>query len=147
MSRYSDLIDTKLKRILNRSIRFINHLGWDITSVSKYYITLNWLFPCFQRTLNLGKLMYKILSNGRPSYLHDKFEFRSKSGRRFRNFTELDLKVNFARINYGSSSFSIYGALFWNSIPVTIRELPSLSIFSRSLFIHLFKEQRKLIIS
>lgn len=147
MTGCCDVVDTKLKRILNRSIRFIYDLGWDVTSVSMFYIRLNWLFPCYQRKLNLGKLMYKILSDGRPSYLHDKLEFRSGLGRRFRNFNELDLNVNFPRTNYGSSAFSIYGAQFWNSIPTKIRGLPSLSTFSKSLFVHLFEVQRNLILN
>ena len=83
--------------------------------------------------------MRKILHNlNCPRQLKDTFKFRCcMHNRDLKDKTLLDLpKVNSA---IGQTTFKYAGAKDWNSLPVNIREMISLSTFKRAVYGHLLE--------
>ena len=82
----------------------------------------------------MGILMYKIMPMHNPDYLQSLF-FRYVP--RFATRGEMkELTAPLMRTDTGINSFSVRGANLWNSLPVEVRNLPSLSRFKTALRRH-----------
>ena len=75
--------------------------------------------------------MFKALKGNTPSYLSDLFSIRG-TGYNLRN-SEMKLNLRKPRTNYRKKSFCYSGAQLWNSLPLQIRELQTLSKFRMAL--------------
>lgn len=122
-------IDSGLKRLTNRCIRFIFNVRGAV-SITPRYVTLDWLLPNYQRLLFLGKMTYNLLSRGTPQYLSSVLEFKCNLIKRPSRSFSLDLFVPRSKTDFGQSTLQITSAVFWNSIPEIIRKSDCIAIFS-----------------
>lgn len=82
---------------------------------------------------NKGVFMFKLYHNKLPSYLNQLFSVSSSSfGMLNKLFT-----LPKPRINIFKTSLSFSGSLYWNSLPLNIKSIVSLSTFKSELFKHL----------
>ena len=113
----------------------------DIMTPSEFmFRELNWL-PFYKR-VNYHKcvLMYKSLNNIAPDYLTERFMKVSETHNRQLRSADNDLlKVPFSRTKYYDNSFTVSGAKLWNSLPLNIRQSPSIDSFKCSIKAHLLE--------
>ena len=85
-----------------------------------------------RRKFHMGIFMFRATNNTLPTYISDKFISANRVHEHAtRSASTRSLHIPYARTNYGKNSISFRGAAEWNSIPNTIRTLPSLSLFKR----------------
>ena len=84
---------------------------------------LNWLHFCKRVQYSV---MYKTLNNLAPEYLSE----------RLMKISDL-LKVPYSRTRYYDNLFAVTGAYMWNSLPLNIRQSPSLGGFKGRIKSHL----------
>ena len=102
---------------------------------------LHWL-PVAQRIqYKILCLCYKALNNSAPSYLSNSLQIYTPS-RTLRSASDpLLLRIPRTKLStFGSRSFSAYGPFLWNTLPLSIRQKPSLSSFKSALKTHLFQQ-------
>lgn len=95
---------------------------------------LGWLKIDSRRNYFLSVCMYKILRIGKPSYLLSLFT-KCQPGAPRRG-TSHELVVPLMRSGVGHGSFQVRGAILWNALPPSLRNLPSLSRFKSAARIH-----------
>ena len=94
----------------------------------------NWL-PFYKR-VNYHKcvLMYKSLNNIAPDYLTERFmKVSEPHNRQLRSADNDLLKFPYSRTKYYANSFTVSGAKLWNSLPLNIRQSPSIDSFKCSI--------------
>ena len=85
-------------------------------------------------------MMYKSLNNLAPDYMLDLFNKVSESHSRNLRSVENDLlMIPFSKTRYYGRSFAIQGAKQWNSLPISIRNTPSLNIFKHNVKMYLLE--------
>ena len=104
---------------------------------------LHWLPIRSRIDFKLGLLVYKCLHGIAPSYLVEMLQSKSDVPAlcRLRSTARGDLAVARTRTltkTFEPRSFSVAGALFWNSLPDHLRD--------HSLFIHSFKKNLKMFV-
>lgn len=130
-----DLFD-KLERLQNQCIRFVYGLR-KYDHVSEFRTKLNWLPVRLRRDLNVLTLLYKVLlSSNSPSYLRDRFQFRTAAGDRLRSGTNLSLVIPIHSTQTFTDSFTVHAARLWNHLPTHIRFCPSVTSFKTCLLKH-----------
>ena len=100
---------------------------------------LHW-FRCRERiTFKLCVTVYKSLHNEAPDYLQELSMPVNMNTRRstLRSASDGQL-IPRTKTKAGERAFSVAGPLAWNSLPVTVRQLSSLSSFKRHLITYLF---------
>ena len=100
----------------------------------------HWL-RCRERiTFKLCVTVYKSLDNEAPGYLQELCMPVNMNTRRstLRSASDAQLIVPRTKTKAGERAFSVKGPLAWNSLPVTVRQLSSLSSFKRHLKTYLF---------
>jgi hypothetical protein len=98
---------------------------------------LHWL-PVNQRVIfKLATITYKTLHINQPSYLHELLQYH-KPSRSLRSASQHLLTIPRIDSANGRRSFSFAAPSIWNSLPLSIRLSPSLSIFRSTLKTHLF---------
>ena len=106
-----------------------------------FYFNLHWL-PVAQRIqYKILSLCYKALNNFASSYLSNSLQIYTPS-RTLRSASDpLVLRIPRTKLStFGSRSFSAYGPSLWNTLPLSIRQKPSLSSFKSALKTHLFQQ-------
>ena len=101
---------------------------------------LHWL-PIEQRiTYKLRVIMHFALTGTAPEYISDMVTPVSElSGRAHLRSAALGLyDVPRTRTLMGSKAFSVAGLTAWNSLPQSLRDIPSTAAFKRHLKTHLF---------
>ena len=83
-------------------------------------------------------LVYKAIHGTAPVYMCELLQIYQLS-RSLRSESELRLVVpRFRTVTYGPNSFRTTAAKLWNSLPVSLRNLPSFNSFKSMLKTHLF---------
>ena len=125
---------SRIQRLQNACLRYIFGVKRS-DHVTPFRQRLGWLRTETRRQYFTAVLMYKILHYRTPLYLHEMFEKRQLS-RPFRGATR-DLTIPQVYTRRGKLSFRVQGVQLWNSLPGSIKYLPSLSRFKTALHEHL----------
>ena len=123
-------VQNSAARVLTRTRR------WEhITPTLK---RLHWLPVNFRITYKLLLLTYKALHNQAPQYLTDLLDDYTPA----LNLRSADLELlavpTSNRKKLGDRAFSVAAPTLWNSLPLAIRQLPTLDSFKSALKTHLF---------
>ena len=123
-------VQNSAARVLTRTRR------WEhITPTLK---RLHWLPVNFRISYKLLLLTYKALHNQAPQYLTDLLDDYTPA----RNLRSADLELlavpTSNRRKLGDRAFSVSAPTLWNSLPLAIRQLPTLDSFKSALKTHLF---------
>ena len=127
----------RLLKLQKRAARIV--LRADIMTLSEtMFRELNWL-PFYKRVqYHTYILMYKTLNNLAPEHLSERFIKISETHDRNPRSTDSGLlKVPYSRTWYYDNSFTVTGAKMWNSLPLNIRQSPSLGSFKGRIKSHL----------
>ena len=133
----SDELKQQLQRLQNSCVRYVTGVGRD-QHITPSRRQLGWLKTDTRCMYFSAILIYKILRIGEPQYLAEFFT-RYQSGRPARGNAK-ELAIPGFRLETGRWSFQVYGANFWNSLPMCLRHAPSLACFKRQLHAHLFSK-------
>ena len=115
---------------------FFEYLGFGLkvpTKINGFLLSIN---------VNYHKcvLMYKSLNNIAPDYLTERFMKVSETHNRQLRSADNDLlKVPYSRTKYYDNSFTVSGAKLWNSLPLNIRQSPSIDSFKCRIKAHLLE--------
>ena len=132
----------RIQRLSNIGLRYIFGISRD-THITPFRKKLNWLSTDSRRLYFCNVIIYKILRMDQPVYLTDIFQkHKPKETARGQSITK-ELTLTDTIKGRGSNSFQILGVSYWNSIPPSIRSLPSLSRFKSALFKHLHINEYK----
>lgn len=129
----------RLQHIQNSAARLVT-----LTSI-KEHITpilndLHWLTIQKRIKFKLLLLTYKVLNGFAPSYLCDLI-VPYKNQRNLRSNKQHLLKVpNSRTTTFGDRAFSVGAPRLWNTIPMDIKNAPSIDIFKKKIKTYLFKE-------
>ena len=135
--RRLQLVQKSLCRVVTRSSKF-SHITPQLKK-------LHWLPVRYRVQLKIGRITYKILSQGQPVYLRELIHLYSSS----RNTRRSTPKLKFLQtptfnrrvhksIKHFSNSFSHYAPALWNSFHFHVRNSSSVASFRRHLKTHLF---------
>jgi len=131
---------SKLQRIQNSSARLI------LRKSKKDHITpllkqLHWLPVSDRIKYKMNTLTYKCLQGTAPSYLSDCISLYTPS-RTLRSADDcLKLRIPRARLTTaGQRSFRFQAPTNWNTLPLSLRQKPSLSSFKSALKTHYFPQ-------
>ena len=131
----------KLERLLNLCIRYIYGIR-KYDHVSQYRAELKWLNIRNRRNVHVACMIYKILNcTLSPEYLRERFSFQQFVGRIPRTFYNKFLTTPERRTDYYAYSFTCVAAQLWNSLPVGIREAPSIDVFKSRVSEHFLHKQ------
>ncbi len=126
---------------MNRLQTVQNAAARLLTGTRKYehitpvLLSLHWLPVHFKVEFQIVFLVFKVLNGLAPSYLSDLLRLRSP-GRCLRSSNQKLLSVPRSRSDW---AFSIAGPKLWNSLPVSIRTIPTESLFKTRLKAYLFE--------
>ena len=128
----------RLYKLQKRAGRVI--LGVDTTFSSRsIFICLHWLPIDFRIVYFTALMTYKALNNLTPSYIRDIFNPLSEvSSVNTRGVSDGNLYLPMFRTAMGQRSFSYRATKIWNSIPPSIRNNESVSLFKSALHEYLF---------
>jgi len=94
---------------------------------------VNWVKLDRERLEDKSVMMYKIVNNMLPDYLSSHFIFLSDTLTYNLRDSDSSLAIPRPRTNYCKRSLSYSGAVLWNSLPLDIRQSPSLDKFKSKL--------------
>jgi len=108
---------------------------------------LHWLIVTYQIQYKVVLLMYMVQVNRCPQYLRDSVvSADSEPGRHhLLTATNLNYILPRTRTKFVERAFSVSRHIVWNSLPLSVRSLPTLTGFKRNLKSHLFKLDFQLI--
>lgn len=132
----------RLDRLLNVLIRFVFGLR-KYDHISKYREQLKWLNIRSRRSVHILLLLYNILNNiNSPLYLKSNFQFLNDChDRPLRSSNNNLLNIPPHTSTRYTDSFTVSAARQWNSLPLSIRQAPSVGIFKRQLINHYRSQQ------
>ena len=129
-------LKTRIQRLSNTGLRYIFGIRRD-THVTPFRKRLNWLTTDARRFYFCNIITYKILRMNQPNYLtHFFHRHKPRDTARGKSMTK-ELTLSDIIKGRGSNSFQVLGASYWNSLPSSIRYLPSLNRFKSALIKHL----------
>jgi len=130
------IIIHKLQRVQNNAARIVHQVPRR-SHAHSLMKKLHWL-PVEQRiSYKLAVLTFKIRHTSTPAYLSQ--HIRARSGTRsLRSSSVPFLDVPFRRTDIGKRSFSCTAPATWNSLPPTVINSDTLSVFKSRLKTHLF---------
>ena len=123
-------LSDKLQKIQNRAARVVTKSGYEIRS-DKLLNDLNWDKLVVRRDKQMATLMFKASHGLVPKYIQTQFDKRSLSYS-LRN-QENSLLIPKPRTEYLKKSFSYRGAVLWNNLPSSIKEVSSVSRFRNKI--------------
>ena len=139
---YSDLTDAlarRLQRIQNACVRFIYNLRYS-DHITPYLERLGWFKLYIRRKFHILLLLFKILRNEAPLYLHQRFNYAQNAhpvNTRSKHTNALSVPAH--KTNFAANSFSVTSVRFWNDIPENIRTASSVAMFKRMLRDYIFQ--------
>jgi hypothetical protein len=123
-------VQNSLARAIVPSTRYTDHITPTLRK-------LHWL-PIDKRIdFKIAALTYKTLNYHQPAYLFELLHPDTPSYS-LRSATKNFLKIPYMKSEIGRRSFSFAAPTVWNSLPLSIRESPSLDLFLSRLKTHLF---------
>ena len=109
-----------------------------MTPSQSMFDKLKWLSFPKRIQYHASNMMYKFLNNLAPNYMIDLFNKVSEPHSRNLRSVENDLlMIPFSKTRYYDRSFAIQGAKQWNSLPMNIRNAPSLDSFKHNVKMYL----------
>ena len=130
-SNTSNVNINKITKLQRRSCKLI--LGQEYNGLIEALERLNMLSFDQSIFLSKAKLMYKIQNNLAPAYLNEMFLMRditlNNTASNLRSVTNKNLLLPQAKCNLFKGSLSYSGVIVWNSIPVSIKNSSSLTVF------------------
>lgn len=121
----------KLERLQNVCIRFVFDLK-KYDHVSVYRSKLKWLPIRLRRNTRILCLLYNVLNNpAYPIYLRDRFSLARPPEALSRSHLKSLLEIVQHKTDFYSYSFTVHAVRLWNSLPPSIRDSKSISIFKR----------------
>ncbi|KAJ8733365.1 hypothetical protein PYW08_001663 [Mythimna loreyi] len=136
----TEVLLNKLERLQNLCIRFIFGLR-KYDHVSEFRAKLKWLPIRRRRDTHILSLLYTVLHNpNSPQYLRERFEYFVPRGKPCRTANSLLLRTPFHTSSRYDGSFSVTAVRLWNSLPLSIRDSPSLEIFKRRIKEHFLSQ-------
>ena len=134
-----DCLIYKLQRIQNSAARLVCSSGRQ-TDPCPLLVSLHWL-PVKQRIVfKVLLIVFKCLNGSGPPYLSELLTAYTNSELRqsLRSSCQHNLAVPRSFSKCGDRSFSVCGPSLWNSLPLDIKNSPSVATFKKSLKTHLF---------
>ena len=98
------VLNTRLQRALNASVRYIFRVKWD-EHISPYFDKLAWLKISTRRKYFVGCLLYSILHNKRPADLYCAFNYRENVALRATRAPDNSLVLPICRTQLYKRSF------------------------------------------
>ena len=130
-SNTSNVNINRITKLQRRSCNLI--LRQEYNGLSEALERLNILSFDQSIFLSKAKLMYEIQNNLAPAYLNEMFLMRditlNDTASNLRSVTNKNLLLPQAKCNLFKGSLSFLGVIVWNSIPVSIKNSSSLTVF------------------
>ena len=131
-------LTTGLQRVQNYAARLIAGASRG-DHITPLLVSLHWLPIKFRISYKVLVLVYQAIHGTAPVYMCELLQIYQPS-RSLRSESELRLVVpRFRTVTYGANSFRTTAAKLWNSLPVSLRNLPSFNSFKSMLKTHLFQ--------
>ena len=129
-----------LQRLQNKAARIIFQVP-KMHSSSELLSTLHWLPVDILKRIIFKTLLYiyKVMNDRAPVYLSNSNSIFITTREGLRSSMDI-LRLDVPRSNrqYGLRSFSQFGPLLWNKVPLAIRTSPTDTVFKKKLKTHLF---------
>ena len=132
--------DKRLQLVLNTGIRYILGARRD-EHITTHRRQLSWITDVDRRLYFAATLFYKLNQTGQPDYLAN-FFLRRVSNSPSRSSVKPLVVPKHDRQALGNS-FQISTTYIWNSLPSTIRDLPTLVSFKTSFYNFIFYLETK----
>ena len=129
--RVSTLNIHKLQRCQNTAARLILQQSFT-PSIQDLMNQLHWLPIQARIDFKITTLTYKALSSGQPAYLRELIA-PYKPSRQLRSSDQSLLTIPRTNLTIGQRAFSQSSVFIWNSIPLAVRNAPTISTFKRRL--------------
>ena len=129
-SNFNKTLADKLQKLQNRAARVLTFSSYD-TSADPLIRQLGWNKLDNQRKFHKAVMVHKSLHGLAPDYLCSMFTDRSSINSYSLRDTEGKLAIPKPRTDYLKNSFSYSGAVFWNSLPMDLRQANTLPKFRR----------------
>ena len=127
----------KLQRVQNSLARVVTNCRTYTTSSSQLLHNLHWLPVKHRIDFKIATLSYKILAQHQPTYLCNIVHLYNPP-RTLRSSSLYQLDTPRVRTDFGARAFSVASPTVWNSIPLPIRQSPSIATFKSHLKTHYF---------
>jgi hypothetical protein len=128
----------RLQRLQNRAARIIFQVPRR-QSASPLLDSLHWLNIDKRIKFKILLYIYKALNGLSPVYLSDSISIHTPSREGLRSSQDHNrLVIPRCYRRNGDRSFSAFGSKLWNHLPLSIRSLPSVQAFKRSLKTHMY---------
>ena len=132
-------LKTKLQIAQNKCIRYCLFLGNREGIRYKHLKRINWL-PVAERVKQfIAASVFKFFNNLAPRYMKEIF-IKSESVRTTRSSNESNLYIPLRKNEYGKNCLSYLGAIVWNSIHATIRDVKTCNTFKHKIKEKYFKD-------
>ena len=115
MSDMNVIYKIRMQRLQNACVRYIFNLPKD-AHISQFYQNLSWLKLEEKRKLHIALMLWNIFRNKMPSYLYEKFMFRSSVNTRTMRNAEGLLQIPCHRTEKYSKSFFVNACKTWNDL-------------------------------
>jgi len=121
----------KLQRCLNTAARLILQQS-STPSLEDLMNQLHWLPIRARIDFKIATLTYKALALGQPAYLRELISPYTPS-RQLQSSDQSLLTIPRTNLTIGQRAFSCSSPAIWNSIPLSVRNAPTISTFKRRL--------------
>lgn len=121
-------VQGRLQRVFNACVRFVC-LARRRDHITPYYKQLNWLKIEDRRKHHLAVFTKKLLDTGTPAYLRDTLQLLSTHHQIGTRYGGSLLMIPRHRSRLFENSFSVAASRLWNSLPLPVREQPSMKSF------------------
>ena len=125
----------RLQLLQSRAARLISGSG-PRTNRNTMFKSLGWLSLQNRRDYHKCIMVYKCRNGLAPQYLADLFRSNDVN-HSYPTRNSSQLRATKTRTEYYHNSFTVSGQNLWNSLPGSIRDSQSISVFKKSLFDHL----------
>ena len=133
----SQNLKNRLQVTQNKIIRFIFRLDPRSHINKEYFLQLGWL-PVEKRVEQIIlNHVFKIHSSSAPFYLNENFMLASTVHSHNTRFSKGSCFSIPKVKGFGKKSFSYMGCSLWNSLPIVIKDSPSLQTFKVSVKKHI----------
>ena len=135
LSALNGITDSEMRRLqrLMNAASCLTHsccsIGSDVTSQDSLL-----LMPAKSLlTFRSAVLAHSVVENGQPSYLFKLLCYKRSSRWHLRSHEQCTLEVPSRRTNIGRRAFSAFAPRLLNSLPLGLRNAPSIRVFKRDL--------------
>uniref|UniRef100_A0A6V7IZG8 Reverse transcriptase domain-containing protein n=1 Tax=Bracon brevicornis TaxID=1563983 RepID=A0A6V7IZG8_9HYME len=141
----AEYLVTKMQRLMNRAARFMFRLRRD-THISPYRRQLGWITIGSRMRYMIALQMYRILSTRKPDYLYAPInELLIEPRRSLRHLENPTSVAPICRTEAFKNSFLISGIDLWSSLPLSLRNSRSVTIFKNALYKKLFDTESQIL--